>query len=47
MVNQKVNKNYKIYPTRIYLDNFSTYNQMYNEELIVDTIEGNIWIFGH
>ena len=46
-VNQKNKQRKKMYPTRIYLDNFSTYNHMYNEELLADVGEGNIWMFGH
>ena len=40
LVNQKAKHHKKLHPTRIYLDNCSTYNQMYNEELLTDVIEG-------
>ena len=42
LANQKAKKHEKLDPTRIYLDNFSMYNHMYNEEIIDDAREENI-----
>ena len=45
LVNHKAKQHKEIHPTRIYLDKFSTYNHMYNEELLIDVREGNTCIF--
>ena len=41
LVNQNNNQHEKIHPNKIYLDNNSTYNQIYNEELLTDVREEN------
>ena len=46
-VKQKTNHWKKLHSNRIYLDNFSTYNQMYNEYLISYIMGGISCIFGH
>ena len=47
LVNHKEKNHGKLHPTRIYLDNCSTYNHMYNEELLTDVRKGNSWMFGN
>ena len=47
LVNHKAMQSEKKSPTMIYLDNWSTYNQMYNEDLLTDVREGKIWMFVH
>ena len=47
LVNHNPKQHKKLHPTRIYLYICYTYNIMYNEELLVDVIEGNRRIFLH
>ena len=44
LVNQKTKQRENIYLTRIYLENCSMYNQMYNEDLLNDVREVKSWI---
>ena len=47
LLKQKTKQRKRLHTTRIYLDKCSTYNHMYNEELLTDLREGNRWPFGH
>ena len=47
LVNHKPKQRRRLHPTRIYQENFPTYNHMYNKDLQINVTEGNIWLYRH
>ena len=47
LVNHKPKQRRRLHPTRIYQENFPTYNHMYNKDLRINVTEGNIWLYIH